>query len=1350
MEGKVIYVLTGLLLLSFWVKGSEDIAFRQYTSNEGLVHNTVFGIGQDSEGFMWFATSTGLSRFDGKTFTNFIHNEKDTASFFDGEARQVTTDKNGNVWICGEGKIARFNKLRDNFEVYGKLNKGRLHIPYNVIRAYCDNNGNLWLCTQGGLMKFDYERTTFEECNDVAGMPTGALVRNIIQDRSGKYWIIKREGLFLYDSLSSLSAYRFIAVDKDHPNALSGNETMLEGPDGKIYATQFGYGFYSIDMKTFEVRHFVSGNGEGHLNSNMIRGACFDARGRLWLGTELGVNIFDPGSGKISVYKQDFNDKYSINDNAIYPVFKDRQDNMWLGTYFGGVNVSLEKGNRFKYFEAGPEPHFLSGKAISQIIEDHKGNLWIGTEDAGINYLDTKKETFKHYSASQENTLSYINVHSFRIDKRKKLWIGTYLGGLNVLDKGKFTYYHADGNHMPSNNVYALFSDDDDRIWVGTSGGLCFYDQEKDSFSRCKEPLGHAHIYEMIKSSDGIYWVGTMGHGLFFKEAESREFKSIGAPGYEANPPSRIIAITESSDGLIWIGTMNQGLYGFDRERKKIKRFTKADGLPDNTIYSIIEDDNNNLWMTTNNGLVRYYRSENYFRVFTTEDGLPNNQFNYKSGYRHSDGTIYFGSVNGMISFNPHDIKFNNTVPEIRIVGMSLFNEPVWAGDKNGLLSKAIFNTEKIDLKHDQNSIGFEFTAIDYTAPETNQFAYKMEGLEDAWNEVGNYNRASYSHLPPGEYTFRVKGCNNDGIWNDEGTSIAIIVHPPFWLSIWGYLLYASILVLAFAVYRKYASVRAAEKSALELERVEKEKIKELNRLKLRFYTNVSHEFRTPLSLIIDPLEKLAKKEFWNEKVTSTMQLVLKNACRLQMLVNQLLEFRKTETGQFKLKVSADDLNEFAKNTFDCFIPLAEKNRIEFKFESEDLPENIWFDKKIVDIVLYNLLSNALKFTPERGSVVLTISKAGGDFQSVRIQVVNSGRGIPEKDLVHIFDRFYQAEDHSSWTNGSGIGLALTKSLVEIHHGGIWVESQEGKGATFTVELPVDKHAFSKSEMEQRDYQSMEQEALIDQANEKFEEDDCFKIKKSTRILLVEDNVELRTYIKNSLVEKYTVYGAADGNEGWKMAREKQPDVIVSDVMMPGMNGLDLCRRVKTDINTSHIPVILLTARTSVNDKTEGLKLGADIYLEKPFNSNILHAHLHNLLQLRDRLKKRFESDIGLDVAEVTHSTKDEEFINRAFSIIFNHMSDPGFNVTQFIEKMAVSRSLLHLKLKEVTGMSASAFIQSVRIKEAAKLLKLNKQTISEIADQTGFSDPSYFSKCFKKHLMVSPKDYQKRYGELV
>jgi ligand-binding sensor domain-containing protein/signal transduction histidine kinase/DNA-binding NarL/FixJ family response regulator len=1327
---------------SIYIGVGQNHLFKHITSNHGLIHNSVFSITQDSEGFMWFGTAKGLSKYDGIKFVNYTYSDEDSTSIPNGEVFQLATDTNGDVWMYIDGEVALFNKMNDSFTTFGKRRKGVHYLPYHINQISKDQNGAIWISTREGIYYFDYENNCFHRYELLPDELKSASIKAIFHDSLGRLWIAQSEKLYRINNQVEFDNIEEIKIDSlfDDKKPFRNIKSIKEDKIGNIYISIFGKGLIIFGKDQTITNYCINTNGETKLSSKEVLSMEIGSQERCWIGTELGISIIGGDDEGVEIIQQDLNYSAGLNDNAIYALYNDMHGNMWIGTYFGGVNVLLANRKEFYHYKAGNEPYFISGKAVSQIIEDENSGLWIATEDKGINYFSPNTKSFTHYTDKGENSISYNNVHSVLKDETNSIWIGTYLGGINYLKDGKFNYYRqkeVDG--LRSDNVFAFCEDDERNIWIGTMAGLTVYDPKTNIFSYAEGDLEWAFIYDLMKDSNGNIWIASNNRGIWFKRKGENQIVSINDIIKKSDlKPQKIIGISESSDGLIWFATDGEGVYHYNPSENALNQYTKNDGLPDNTIYAIVEDNNKDIWMSSNNGLVFFNRRDKTFKTYTTSDGLPVNQFNFKSGYKHSDGTLYFGTVNGMISFRTENITVNNTPPEVRITKLLMHNNLITPDSEEKILTQPIYNTNKIELEHDQTEIGFEFVAIDYTAPEQNKFAYKLEGYDENWMDVGNYNKAFYSRIPPGTYIFKVKACNSDGKWDENGVQLQLIVKPPFWNSLPGYLLYLTLLLIVAIIAVRRIKIRRREKEELIQAKLEKIQNEKLNELKLEFYTQVSHELRTPLSLILDPIRNWLDQPS-SSSADSLMRLVLKNANRLQLMVNQLLDFRKTEENHFKINIIKGDLSGFTENIFSRFIEQAHEKGIGYTFSSIDFNTDVYYDPKVVDIILYNLLSNAIKYTHKGGKINCQIFWKDSEHKLACIKVSDNGIGMTKENADRIFENFYVVNTNDASNKSMGIGLALVCRLVKLHQGEIHVETEEEKGSTFSVVLPVSANSFTNEDIHiEESIVNTKEESIDDSLNPNSSEADSRKYK----LLLVEDHKELQNYLKSFLEKFYFVFTANNGEEALKIIEHENPDVVVSDVMMPLMDGFELCNNIKSNIETSHIPVILLTARTSEEDQTEGLENGADVYLSKPFNSKILKVHISNLLNNKIILKKRFEQELGINVSELTYSNKDEEFIKKAIRIVHDNIADSLFSVAAFVELMGVSKSLLHMKLKEIIGKSASEFILSIRMKEASRLLKSKQYSISEVSDFVGFNDASYFSKSFKKYFNHSPKEH--------
>lgn len=1308
-----------------------QIGFKQYSSNNGLANNTVFSISQDADGFMWFGTADGLSRFDGHSFRSYYFDPDNDNSVPGRSISQLFTDQEGGLWVIADGRLGRFEKGSDTFRSYLS---GR-----SLAMILYQSEQDLFLGTRAGLMKFDREQDKFETVELFNKELNHPLIYHMVKIPDAMWWLFTNKGVFTTkDLLNPIDLKREdIISDTLDASLIRGVKTDKQG---KIYLGLFGEGITIINPSKGIIDPL-----ELDLSSREVLGIEWSDQQELWIGTEQGVNIYDPQEGTIQVYKQNHADNWSLSDNAVYPVFRDKHDNMWVGTYFGGVNVHLKNGNYFRHYKAGSAPYFLSGKAVSQLAEDRKGNLWIGTEDGGLSRLNPSEQSIAHFIADgSPGTLSYVNVHALLLDTNDDLWVGTYLGGLNRFDGKVFEHFKADPTKkysLNSNNIYAL-AQNGQQLLIGTTEGMSSFDLETQQFSRVHGLPVSSHVYDILIDDDQEIWVATYGNGLFLKTHKKNEFTALENlidQKFADRIPRNVIFLSKTRKNLLLIGTVDEGLYTFDLTTKQLSNYSLQEGLPSATVYSAIEDNFGHWWLTTNNGLVRMDPISMDLRIFTGKDGLGLDQFNYKSGFKHSSGNLFFGTVDGLVMIDPTRVRTNDRKPELKLVDFQLFNRSVKTNDKSGILKTSIQDTESLELDHRQNAVGFEFSIIDFTSPKGNKYAYKLEGYEDQWNYTGNYNKANYSNLPAGEYLFRVKGSNGAGVWNEEGIQLPIRVNPSFWSSSWGYILYAFLFSIFLYTSYRMVSKRRKEKWSLIREREERERLQEINKMKLEFYTNLSHELRTPLSLILDPLARIIEENPGTE-TQNELKMIFRNAQKMLELLNQLLDFRKSESAKFQLKVDEHSITEFFKVIHDRFTAIMKSKGILFEIEINAETDALYFDKDILEIIVSNLLSNAVKYTLQPASVKLKV--AVNEQETVRIEVVNGVTMMKPDQLSRIFDRFYQTEQDATKI-GSGIGLALVKSLSILHHGEVHASFTQEDETCFRVEIPGNKEAYLS---EMRIPVKEEKNDLITESFISVTEgNSVVEFRPEISLLIVEDNSELRDYLQEKLGKHFKVLTAENGVAGIQLAKKFQPSLIISDIMMPKMDGLELCAKIKEAIETSHIPVILLTARTGHENQLEGWRQGADLYHEKPFNTELLIEQIHGLLRQKKQYLARFEKEYGIEVKEVTRSNRDEEFLKTALEIVYQHLDNSDFNISEFTRAMSVSRSMLHMKLKEITGKSSTEFIRFIRLKEAAKMLVSSSISISEVADRTGFSDLSYFSKSFKKQFGSTPSDYISR-----
>jgi signal transduction histidine kinase/AraC-like DNA-binding protein len=944
-----------------------------------------------------------------------------------------------------------------------------------------------------------------------------------------------------------------------------------------------------------------------------------------------------------------------------------------------------------------------------------------------LNRFDTENNKFTIYEHDPNNprSLSHNGVFALHIDRAGNFWIGTIGGGLNklILNENEkippvFLHYkHTpnDPHSIGGNNVLVIYEDEDEFLWVGTDG-LDKFDKRNEKFFRYQHDpsnpnsLSNNLVSTIYQDKNGVLWIGTEGGGL----------NKLVPGDNEESPPTFI-------------------------------HYQEIDGLANDIIYGILEDNHHNLWLNTKNGLSKFNPDEvddkgivlpSAFKNYYVQDGFQDNEF-MASYFKNSRGEMFFGGINGFNAFYPDSLKENLTIPAVVITDFKVLNEDY-------KLDTSITEINQIVLSYNENFLSFDFAVLDYTVPEKNNYAYKLDGLDNDWNYVDNRNFAHYTNLSSGEYVFMVKGSNNDGVWNEEGVSIKIIILPPWWKTWWAYLSYAIFFIFALFWIRRYEMNRISYKNQGKIDKAVLKEKEETEKIKSRFFANISHEFRTPLTLIFGPAKDIMDKT--NDlKTKENAGIINRNAGRLYGLVNQLLDLSKLEAGRMTLETSEQNIISLLKGLVLSFTSLAERKRITLKFNTIEENLNVYIDKEKIVRIVNNLLSNAFKFTPEGGRIDFTVGKM---IKELELRISDSGIGIPKERIDNIFDRFYQVDgSHSRESEGSGLGLALTKELVELHKGKIKVESTEGEGSTFTILLPLGKEHLKPNEIVQKEIReettkTIEEEDLnpeIEKSKGKADIDVLLETGKPI-LLIVEDNLDVRNYIVSHLEDDYGIQEAIDGEDGFTKSIEQIPDLIVSDVMMPKMDGFQFCAKIKTDERTSHIPVILLTAKASGESKIEGLETGADDYIMKPFDAKELKVRIKNLIDQRKKLREHFlqEGIFNLDNKNII--SVDKKFLEKAVKIINEHLSDSLFGVESFASKIALSRVTLHKKLIALIGEPPGNLIKRIRLSKAAKLIENKTGNISEIALEVGFNNPAYFSECFKKQFGVTPSQYQSNF----
>lgn len=1324
----------------------EQITFSYISINEGLSQSTVFSIDQDKRGNMWFATYDGVNKYDGYAFTVYQHNEDDPNSIANDISRIVKTDSQGRVWIGTRDGLSRYDEEKDIFQNFFYEKKGK-HLQVNGIEEISPEQ--LLISTPEGLIMFDIKESKF-----IDDSFSTAMHKTIAST-------LYRQGDLIYIGTPTDGLYNYSITQKTFEKVIpilgtKQIQAILQQSPTRIWVATEGAGLFLINPKTKEIKNYLhSPSNPKSISSNYIRSLAMDSQNRLWIGTFNDLNIYHEGTDSFASYSSNPVENGSLSQRSVRSIFMDSQGGMWLGTYFGGLNYYHPIRNRFKNIRNIPYKNSLSDNVVSCIVEDKDKNLWIGTNDGGLNLYNPITQRFTSYTLQEDENARGIgsnNIKAVYVDEKKSLvYIGTHAGGLSILHRngGQVENFNQRNSQLVNENVYAILPDGEGNLWLGTLSALVRFNPEKRSFTTIEKekdgtPVVSKQITTLFRDSHKRLWIGgEEGVSVFQQEGLDIQKASI-------LPVSNVTklftnCIYEASNGVIWVGT-REGFYCFNEKDKQIKRYNTTNGLPNNVVYGILEDSFGRLWLSTNRGISCFNPESEKFRNFTESDGLQSNQFNTSSYCRTSVGQMYFGGINGITTFRPELLLDNPYTPPVVITKLQLFNKVVRPDDETGILTKNISETESITLKSWQTAFSIEFVVSNYISGQHNTFAYKLEGYDKEWYYLTDSRTVSYSNLPQGTYQFLVKAANSDGKWNPIPTALEIIVLPVWYKTWWALLIFFATFAGFITFVFRFFWMRKSMEAQLEIERRDKEHQEEINQMKMRFFINISHELRTPLTLILTPLQEIINKisDRWTR---NQLEYIQRNANRLLHLVNQLMDYRRAELGVFELKAKKGNAHQLIQDNFLFYDKLARHKKITYTLHSELEDKEVLFDANYLELIVNNLLSNAFKYTESGQSIIVTLKEENG---WLLLQVSDTGIGIPINKQGKIFERFYQIESEHV---GSGIGLSLVQRLIELHHGRIELDSEENKGSTFSVYLPQDLSVYKPSELASNDEQNEEEQVystnskamyFIDTEkveNESVESGD----KKRGTILIVEDNNEIRRYLSNGLADLFNTLEAGNGEEALEKLKDNEVDVIVTDVMMPVMDGIKLCKNVKQNIRTCHIPVIILSAKTDIKDQMEGLQMGADDYIPKPFSLAILTTKIQNMMRTRRRMLDKYAKSLEVEPEKITFNAMDEALLKRAMTIVEKNMDNIEFSTDEFAREMNMSRSNLHLKLKAITGESTIDFIRKIRFNEAAKLLKDGRYTVAEVSTMVGFNTPSYFATSFKKYFGCLPTEYIKK-----
>lgn len=1349
MKKIVLLITIQILCMHSFVVNAQRIFSTSYTMDDGLAANRVYSILQDSCGFMWFGTDDGLSRFDGIAFKNYYLSEYINATTSN-SVKKIFIDRRGRMWIGLDTGIVIYDSKTDTFQPFhAKTETGEMIQTY-VTDMIEDSDGEVWIATSGeGLYRFSpSDKVRLRVYRNIPGK-INSISQNIImtlqQDSKQNIWIgTYSEGLCCFDKQKNT----FVTYKKSNqPNSLSDNsiQKVFEDSHGNLWIGTFqnGLDLFNPVTKTFT-------NYRDRSPNNLLY-HIHDIKeyrpGELFISSDNGMGIFKADKGEII---QSDNPNLKIRTGAnkfIYTIYMDKEESLWLGSYFDGIKFYSAFQNNFKYYSCSSSSTPQSGKVINVIKEDKDDKYWIGTDDNGIFRFDAKTQEITPFRDAASIGTTYYCIHDLLVDG-DKLYAATYGRGLEVINlkTGKvesFLDNPEDSTSIPSSRVFTLYKASNGCIYVGTSAGFCYYNPEKNNFIRIGSFTGK--ISDIIEDYFGRIWIGTSISGLYSYNVRTQKITSYQRSDHPNSLTKNVITtLAIDNKKRLWVGTYGQGLCRYNDETDDFTRYDYLK-LPNKIITSIIPK-GDLLWISTNKGLAVYNPDTEYLKTYSKSNGLYNEQFTPCSGFESSDGRLFLGSTDGFCYFFPQDLRENTYNPPVVLTNMTIFGKDIQADTSHSPIRQSIGYTDEIVLKYNQSMIGFDFAALSYIAPKENDYQYMLEGLDSEWQFTkGSNNHLSYANLPVGEYVLRIKGTNSDKLWSSNEVQLKIKVLPPFFRSQLAYLIYALVLLIAIMLTVWYYVKRTEKHQKERIKRLNDEKEKELYNSKIDFFTNIAHEIRTPLSLIIGPLEYLMKTSSINNVYGEYLSIIEQNYKRLYALVTQLLDFRKVDTGSYKLSYDCYRIKEIICKV-SCIFELSARQK-KVAIDTSSIPEelSIVIDEEAFTKIISNLLSNALKYAKSTIRIT-TIEK---DSEIV-VTVTDDGIGITDQEKTKIFDAFYQVKNNSEINKlGIGIGLHMTRSLVQLMNGKIEVSDREDgeNGVSISVYFPKQAAITALPQVAKRVEDTIIPENSIEE-NELESTLPSEPLKKQYAIMVVDDNPEILDFLSKILSEEYFVISASSGEEALQILEKNNIDLIISDVMMEEMDGFELCGKIKSNINISHVPVILLTAKTDTESKIKGLEAGADAYIEKPFSPFHLKAQLLNLLKKRESQQKTYASTPLSDLHSAVHNKLDEEFMNKCTEIIQNNIEDSEFSVNTLAQELGMSRTSVFTKIKGIIGMTPNDFIKVTRLKKACKMMVEGEYRVTEIGFLVGFSSSSYFAKCFQKQFGMLPTEFLKKIKE--
>ncbi|MCQ2289201.1 MAG: response regulator [Muribaculaceae bacterium] len=1318
MTKKLFTILTILLLTTSWAV-AQNYPYRYYfhhlSSQNGLSQNDVKAILQDSHGFMWLGTKNKLNRYDG-TSVKTIECRDAKTGFCNNNISSLYEDADHMLWVGTDKGVFLYDPAAEVFtHLEIKTSRGVAMTDW-VAQIDHDNDGNVWIIVPNqGIFKYDPKKKDLKQYSTAkTGHPDDGTPQCFVVDKNGRLWVgTDGNGIFAYNR------------NRDIFEQYLGQGDALAGENS--YRMADYNEFLVVGVHEGRLRKFNKHSGEvtdvnaPDVHYKIIRDVrCYDDV--LWVGTDNGVYIVDELKGTCQNISNDAMCDYTLNDNQTNRIYRDAEEGIWVSTNHSGVNYMPQQGIHFLRYVPLTAPNTINSKRIREIVEDNSGNIWVGTDNHGVNIFNPTTGIFTQPNVSSNKPLAMIN-------NAGSIWMGFFKNGIDIASSisGTSTHLTSEMMGLNDNSIYALCLDSKGRMWVGDGWGVYVGEPGSNSYVR-QEQFGLNYTYDIFEDRNHNMWVATMGNGVYCYNSTSGKTTHFTHNDKDSTSLSSnsVSNIMQAADGTLWFSTDRGGICAYNTKTGKFRTYSVAQGLPDDTSYKILEDKDGNLWFGTNNGLVKFSPKTGKCKTYTTHNGLPCNQFNYKSALHASTDIFYFGSNEGLISFDPYFTKINEHVPQVYITSIYVDNKELCVNAEDSPLKQNIAFTDKIVLSSDQSNLGFSFAALSYVNPEANVIAYKMDGVDNDWIETTETHSVTYANLSPGTYTLRVKGCNNDGVWNEQESVLHITIRNPWWNTIWAWMVYLAIIAGMAWLGLKRMKQLNARKTQEAQHNFENEKEKELYRTKIDFFTSIAHEIRTPVTLINGPLENLMEMDIVDPEIKRNLATMSRNTNELMTLINQLLDFRKVDSNKMEINTVSINIASMLREWTRKFAEAAQDQGRELTLTGAEDKEYVLADRNSVIKILNNLFSNALKYSKTFIKVSLE-----HDDEKTFVTVINDGKTIPDNEQSKIFEAFFQASSNAGANASSGIGLYLARNIAELNGGTLTYDVINGLN-TFVLTLKTLKRTTAEA---------ISNNDMI--VNDEPEEDNSEQ--RSETILVVDDNVELLSFISEKLGQYYNVKTASNGVKALEVISQESVDVVVSDIMMPEMDGIELCKHIKGNIETSHIPVILLTAKNDLDSKVEGLRIGADAYIEKPFSFKYLVAQLTSIFDNKRRETEAFNRKPFVPTGNMGMSKADEKLLNKIVEVVEENIENPNFGVEMLAEQVFMSRSSLHRKIKAISGSSPTDFIRLIRLKKASALIAEGSYRTGEVCYIVGINSPSYFIKLFQKQFGMTPKEFEKQ-----